>query len=62
MQEITKTIPQINAPQFREYVREAWKNSGRDINTGDPIQVIDSIAYGKDFLLAESFISKSSYE
>ncbi|NJO68577.1 MAG: TonB-dependent receptor plug domain-containing protein [Bacteroidetes bacterium] len=29
MQEITKTIPQINAPQFREYVREAWKNSGR---------------------------------
>jgi TonB-dependent starch-binding outer membrane protein SusC len=48
-QQITRTISQINAPQFREYVREAWANSGRDIRTGDPIQAIDTVNFNDDF-------------
>ncbi|WP_373513857.1 SusC/RagA family TonB-linked outer membrane protein [Persicitalea sp.] len=48
-QQITRTISQINSDQYREYVRESWANSGRDIRLGDPIAALDTVNYNKDF-------------
>lgn len=50
MQEITHTLSQINAQQYREYLYESYANSGRDIRiTGDGLRATDSLNYNADF-------------
>lgn len=58
-QQITRTISQINADQYREYVRESWANSGRDIRTGDPIAALDTVNFNHDFYWQDALFQKA---